>query len=86
MKLKFKDEETKVFKPVKIELTVESIEELRLLFHAFNRRGLRNAIFNKIGVNYGTTVYYDEDLIAGDFEGDLWVEIQNKIKELGYEL
>ncbi len=81
MKLEIVKEPTpKTFKPVGLKLTVESIQELRLLFHVFNRGSLKNAIMTS---SYSND--YSSD--CADFFGwSLSGQIKKEIKDQGFQV
>ena len=79
-----KKTEEKKFEPVEIILTVTTIEELRLLFHVFNRRDLLEAL-KKGGKNNGYNFDYYSSDIADQFGGDDDC-ISNEILKQGYKV
>lgn len=74
--------EPKEFKPVAVILTIESIQELRLLFHTFNRGRLKDVIARE---NYFSGYLSGDEDVAKSF-GKGYTELKEVILDLGYKL
>ena len=61
MKGKIKQIEEKNFEPFVLELTIESAEEARLLWHVFNRVYICDVIFSE---HYGEDWKYNNNILA----------------------
>jgi len=68
---------SKEFKPFTVELTMETIEEARLLYYIFTRCNLRDLISADL-----------DDSVAEDFkdDDDLFEQIRNEIEAQGFEV
>lgn len=72
----------KEFKPFKLELTVETVEEARLFYHVFNHTNLAS----KIGETwYSTGFDYEKSkgTLSGTFIGE---KISKEIRNQGYKV
>jgi hypothetical protein len=82
MKLKVQQEEKK-FEPMKLELTLETIEEARLMWHILNRNRLKEAIFSE---NYSTK--RSSHGVASQFDSSFtaWKNLDDAFETKGYTL
>ncbi len=77
------DKTEKKFKPFKLNITVENIEEARLFYHVFNRENLLSIIFDSN--TYGLNNKYNRN-IKNDFNYDGYAELRNEIENQGFEV
>jgi len=73
--------EEKKFKPFVIKITVEDIEEARLMFHIYNRLNLRDAIFTE-----GYETMEAKERTASSITGIHFTKIRNEIERQGFEI
>ena len=83
--MKIEIEEGKIkkeFKPFTVKIEVETIQEARLLYHVFNRRGIGGLIFDGF---YGRDYCKDID---SDFDDPqrTYSAIKDEIKNQGFEI
>jgi hypothetical protein len=82
MKIELCDKlEPKKFIPVRINITIDTIEEARLLFHVLNRADLKKIIFK----NYGTDGEFSNK-VADEFDSKAYMVVEKLIKEQGFEI
>lgn len=72
------------FKPFNVTMTIESIQEARLLFHVLNNSGIWSLISKD--VLYNTDVRYNEEVSPHFDCGEAFVELRGKIKSMGYDV
>lgn len=82
MKLKVQEEEKK-FEPMKLELTLETIEEARLMWHVLNKNNLKEAIFSE---SYSTN--RNPHGVANEFGNPykVWDNLNSAFEAKGYTL
>ncbi len=74
-----------VWKPVKLELTINSVEEARLLYHCFNRIDLLDCILTgNYGGGEGTS--YDTYNTLLNFKNNEYLVIEKIIQNQGFEV
>ena len=74
----------RVYQPITFELTLETLEEARLLFHVLNRSDLLDALQSD-PTGYGFDEY--EPDIAPSFEfGEAWEKVRKAIERQGFRL
>lgn len=86
MKLKIEDVEKAEFKPIKIEITVESVRDARLLFHVFNNCNLKRVITETNFYDCRDNFTYSKDMtndLVGQGVGD---KLNEAIEARGFEL
>jgi hypothetical protein len=74
--------ELKQFKPVKVVLGIDKIEDLRLLFHVFNRIDLFEAMVD----HEYTAKSYNSNISKHFTDYDLRDIIKDEIKRQGFDL
>lgn len=83
-KIKTKKPQVAYFKPIKVELKVETIEEARLLYHVFNRARLKACIFCE---DYGMNGEFSE-IVCSDYydTADFRALLKDEIENQGFGL
>lgn len=76
-------EQEKKFKPITIQITAETIEEARLLFHLHNHAGLSEIIKNDPGYDFKETGYNEN---VSECLGDMFSYIREHITSQGFEV
>lgn len=85
MEIEFRKlEKEKKFEPLIMEMKIESLEELMLLYHVFNIDSLKSILFAHYG-NIGGTSPYPKLKTANKFNYVCFEKIRDQIKALGYE-
>jgi hypothetical protein len=79
MKVRLKETET--FTPIKLELTIDNIQEARLLFHVLNMGRLLDQLKTVPDSLYSWHLY-DSD-IAQEFNGNGWEMVRFAVRERG---
>jgi len=70
--------------PIILMLTIDDIEEARLLFHVFNMNRLKTSI--KHGYDYDAYWYKHSDEIAENFQSEGWSVLEQEIQGRGFKL
>lgn len=91
MKTKVTKPEARDFQPLKIELTVETVQEARWLFHVVNWNRLTRVLKEREDYMY---IGYEKDFqspvfFSADSKGDgeyLWEALKEHIKSQGFKL
>lgn len=77
-------DQNKILEPFKVELTIETIEEARLLFHVMNMSNLRTLILESDYWKEYTRMHSED--FSKDFDIDLYKSILKEIEDQGFSL
>ena len=80
--MKIKKQQKRLWEPMTLEITIDSVEEARLLFHCLNRVDLLE-VLRKV-TSYGFSCYNED--IASCFSGLSEDVLEKMIKDRGFEV